>query len=1084
METTETQGGTSSTLKTSQQEGGEGSSSSEDNNNIHPPSKKAKTTGSGGGDAFVNMDAAYVAAEEARREAAKKKEDAEEGAGTMAVTSEVSLEAVEKTRKNLKHEFVAPEGYEAPEPKGEDYVRAREYPFTLDPFQQKATECIDVGESVLVAAHTSAGKTVVAEYAIALSLRNNARVIYTSPIKALSNQKFREFTEEFEDVGLMTGDVTINPSASCLVMTTEILRSMLFRGSEIMREVAWVVFDEIHYLRDATRGVVWEETLILLPDTVKYVFLSATIPNAREFASWISKLHKQACHVVYTDYRPTPLQFYLFPAGGTGLYLVVDEKGEFRERNFEKAIATLKSESSNDSYAGSARARGTKRTHRGSGPSDIFKLVSMINERGYDPVIVFSFSKRECETYASQMSKLDFNSPDEKELVEAVFVNAIDSLSEEDKSLPQITSILPLLQRGIGIHHSGLLPILKETIEILFQEGLIKALFATETFSIGLNMPAKTVVFTSLRKFDGVSMRFVRSGELTQMAGRAGRRGLDDRGIVILMLDEKVETDTTKEMIKGAPDELNSAFHVTYSTLLNMLRLEFADPEFILLSSFHQFQNEKSLPQMEAKLKALTAARSALTVDDEELHESYFNIQAQITKIRERVRSVMNLPRYVVPFLKPGRLVRVRADAENDFGWGVVVKASTRSDPKSPMESQHVVDVILACDGGDGSEPAFALAPRPPVPGGSSIPRIVPILIDLLDGVSTLRVRLPDKLTSADDIATSFAKVKEAQKRFESIPLLDPIENLGVKSDAFFKDLSKLEGLVGRLVAHPLLQGGEGDAGPSSSSSSGGKKGKKKGKKGKREEEGVEMSPAKLTQLALTADPGLPPSFEVFEQRKRLEAKIEELKVSIRESSHLALKEDMVRMQRVLRRLGFLTSDNVIELKGRVAVEINAGDELLLTEMIFDGVFSDLTPPETAAVLSTFVFQGKSKEEASINPKLTEVLNKMKVLARRIGQVKLDCKLELNLEEYVDSFQPHLVPAVLAWASGSSFADVCSLTDVFEGSIIRAIRRLDELLRQLASAAKSIGDVGLEEKFAQTSTAIRRDIVFAASLYL
>merc|ERR1711916_343616 len=156
--------------------------------------------------------------------------------------------------------------------------------------------------------------------------------------------------------------------------------------------------------------------------------------------------------------------------------------------------------------------------------------------------------------------------------------------------------------------------------------------------------------------------------------------------------------------------------------------------------------------------------------------------------------------------------------------------------------------------------------------------------------------------------------------------------------------------------------------------------------------------------------------------------------------------------------------------------EINAGDELLLTEMIFDGVFSDLTPPETAAVLSTFVFQGKSKEEASINPKLTEVLNKMKVLARRIGQVKL--------EEYVDSFQPHLVPAVLAWASGSSFADVCSLTDVFEGSIIRAIRRLDELLRQLASAAKSIGDVGLEEKFAQTSTAICRDIVFAASLYL
>jgi ATP-dependent helicase YprA (DUF1998 family) len=181
-----------------------------------------------------------------------------------------------------------------------------------------------------VSAHTSAGKTVVAEYAIAMALRDKQRVVYTSPIKALSNQKYRELHREFEDVGLMTGDVTLNPSASCLVMTTEILRNMLYRGSEVMREVAWVIFDEIHYMRDKDRGVVWEETLILLPDRVRYVFLSATIPNAAEFAMWIAKLHQQPCDVVYTDYRPTPLQHYVFPAGGDGLYLVVDEKGNFR----------------------------------------------------------------------------------------------------------------------------------------------------------------------------------------------------------------------------------------------------------------------------------------------------------------------------------------------------------------------------------------------------------------------------------------------------------------------------------------------------------------------------------------------------------------------------------------------------------------------------------------------------------------------------------------------------------------------------------------------------------------------------------
>ena len=180
---------------------------------------------------------------------------------------------------------------------------AKTYPFTLDPFQSQSILCIENDQSVLVSAHTSAGKTVVAEYAIALSLKNKQRVIYTTPIKALSNQKYREFHEEFSDVGLMTGDVTINPAASCLIMTTEILRSMLYRGSEIMREVGWVIFDEIHYMRDKERGVVWEETIILLPDNVHYVFLSATIPNARQFAEWIAHLHHQPCHVVYTDFR-------------------------------------------------------------------------------------------------------------------------------------------------------------------------------------------------------------------------------------------------------------------------------------------------------------------------------------------------------------------------------------------------------------------------------------------------------------------------------------------------------------------------------------------------------------------------------------------------------------------------------------------------------------------------------------------------------------------------------------------------------------------------------------------------------------
>ena len=292
---------------------------------------------------------------------------------------------------------------------------AKEFPFTLDPFQEVSIASIERNESVLVSAHTSAGKTVVAEYAIAQCLKNNQRIIYTSPIKALSNQKYREFNAEFGDVGLMTGDVTINPTATCLVMTTEILRSMLYRGSEIMREVAWVVFDEVHYLRDKSRGVVWEETIILLPDKVRYVFLSATIPNAMQFAEWIVKTHHQPCHVVYTDFRPTPLQHYLFPAGADGIHLVVDEKGVFREDNFNKAMAAIGEKGGDDGSNAMTQRKGKgkdKKTNKGGrndGPSDIYKIVKMIMMKNYNPVIVFSFSKKECENYALQMSQLAFN---------------------------------------------------------------------------------------------------------------------------------------------------------------------------------------------------------------------------------------------------------------------------------------------------------------------------------------------------------------------------------------------------------------------------------------------------------------------------------------------------------------------------------------------------------------------------------------------------------------------------------------------------------------------------------------------------
>lgn len=384
---------------------------------------------------------------------------------------------------------------------------------------------------------------------------NHASCIYFAHwivfiIQALSNQKFRDLQEEFSDVGLMTGDITINPTATCLVMTTEILRSMLYRGSELMREVAWVIYDEVHYMRDSERGVVWEESIILLPHRVRFVFLSATIPNASQFADWICAIHHQPCHVLYTNYRPTPLQHYIFPQGGDGLHLVVDERGKFREANFQKAMGTLQSGNVDAAAADAMLSSGNaKKRGRGGGAkgkkggqfSDLHRIVKLIMERNLNPVIVFSFSKKDCEKFALALNKEDYTDDVEKDLVTQVYTNAIESLGEDDQKLPQVLALLPLLKRGIGIHHGGLLPILKEIVEILFSEGLIKALFATETFSIGINMPAKTVVFTNTRKWDGKDFRWVTSGEYIQMSGRAGRRGKDDRGLVIQMLDGKLQ---------------------------------------------------------------------------------------------------------------------------------------------------------------------------------------------------------------------------------------------------------------------------------------------------------------------------------------------------------------------------------------------------------------------------------------------------------------------------------------------------------------------------------------------------------------
>ncbi|CUM65071.1 uncharacterized protein PRCAT00002693001 [Priceomyces carsonii] len=928
---------------------------------------------------------------------------------------------------------------------------ARRYPFTLDPFQDTAISCIDRNESVLVSAHTSAGKTVVAEYAIAQSLREKQRVIYTSPIKALSNQKYRELAAEFKDVGLMTGDVTINPDAGCIVMTTEILRSMLYRGSEIMREVAWVIFDEVHYMRDKSRGVVWEETMILLPDKVHYVFLSATIPNAMEFAEWIVKIHSQPCHVVYTDFRPTPLQHYLFPAGGDGIHLVVDEKGTFREENFQKAMASISDITGDD--PSSSESRGKKgQTFKGGnkdGKSDIYKIVKMIYMKRYNPVIVFSFSKRDCESLALKMSKLDFNNDDEREALTKIFNNAIGLLPESDKELPQIKNILPLLRRGIGIHHSGLLPILKEIIEILFQEGLLKVLFATETFSIGLNMPAKTVVFTSVRKWDGKGFRWVSGGEYIQMSGRAGRRGLDDRGIVIMMIDEKMEPQVAKGMVKGQADRLDSAFHLGYNMILNLMRVEGISPEFMLEHSFYQFQNAASVPVMEKELSELESSRDKIQIVDEADIKEYYELRKQLESYKDDVRKVMTHPGHILPFLQSGRVIKVKI-CDMDYGWGMVTSFSKRSNKKGSPQTYsahegYIVNVFVYSIFVDSPvnliKPFNPLLPegiRPSRKGEKSRAEYIPITLDSIHEISSVRLKVPDDLRSSSAKKTLLKTMKDLPNKLpDGIPLIDPIKSMKIEDSDFKALLSKVEVLESKLEANPL------------------------------------HGSVRLKAL-----------YDEYSQKVAVENKIKGLKNKILDTQAVIQLDDLRHRKRVLRRLGFCTQNDIIELKGRVACEISTGDELLLTELIFNGTFNDLSSEQSAALLSCFVFQERSKEVPRLKPELAEPLKSMQDMATKIAKILKECKIDIVEKEYVESFRPELMEVTYVWCKGATFTQICKMTDVYEGSLIRMFKRLEEMLRQLVTAAKTIGNVALQEKMEHAMSLVHRDIVSAASLYL
>ncbi|KAK2461501.1 hypothetical protein APHAL10511_005964 [Amanita phalloides] len=965
---------------------------------------------------------------------------------------------------------------------------ARKYPFELDTFQKQAVYHLEMGDSVFVAAHTSAGKTVVAEYAIALAERHMTRAIYTSPIKALSNQKYRDFKQTFSSssVGILTGDVQINPEASCLVMTTEILRSMLYKGADLIRDLEFVIFDEVHYVNDAERGVVWEEVIIMLPEHVNIILLSATVPNAKEFAGWVGRTKKKDIYVISTTKRPVPLEHYLY--AGRDKYKIVSADRKFvaegykgtgealkRKQDKEREAAGLPpihkvgarggtAAQKNNQRGGTThnRGRGVAMTSRGGSAISrtvhttldknlYVHLLNHLKKEGLLPAVIFTLSKRRCEENAATLTNADLCTSVEKSKVHIVIEKALERLKGSDKELPQIGRMKDLLSRGIGVHHGGLLPLVKELVEILFAQGLVKVLFATETFAMGVNMPAKCVVFSSVRKHDGRNFRDILPGEYTQMAGRAGRRGLDTTGTVIIIVGDKLpQQGALHTMILGEPGKLSSQFRLTYNMILNLLRVEALKVEEMIKRSFSENASQRLLPESQKqvqeeqqRLESFQKLHCKICVPDV---EAFYDESFEIVELNQQLLNMAVGYTQTSKMLASGRIIILKDGHFRRGNVGVLLKQApslVTEGGKLKTTRSYFVLALVHPDTKSGNNDVDPQQIPPLWP---------PLIADLQveDGTYELKTipvtsicLVTDRMIKIDADRIIGRRISEMT---ECIAILNGlVEEWKSRSSLLEIDWSRMRA----LDFQDVLQSRN------------------------------DLAQRIMNRVCLQC-PKFEAHYLIVHREKVLRARIAELKMRISDQN-LELIPDYEQRIEVLKALKFIDENSTVLLKGRVACEINSVNELVLTELILENTLARYSPEETVSLLSCFVFQEKTEVDHVISLKLEEGRSTIMAISDRIESIQDAYKI--SGEQYRSSINPGLMEVVYEWANGMPFEKITALTDVPEGTIVRVITRLDETCREVRDAARVIGDAELFRKMEECQTKIKRDIIFAASLY-
>ena len=552
---------------------------------------------------------------------------------------------------------------------------ASRYPFPLDAFQLEAVEALAHGESVLVAAPTGAGKTVVAEYAVERALERDGKTFYTTPLKALSNQKFGDFVAQHgaAKVGLLTGDNTINGEAPIVVMTTEVLRNMLYERSPTLNGLVSVVMDEVHYLQDPYRGAVWEEVLIHLPLSVSVVCLSATISNAEEFGEWIGTL-RGTTRVVIEEKRPVPLEHHYLI--GRDLHpMHVERNGQPIPNPY--IVSLDREEVRYKTYM--RRGSGTPQHHRIPRPREGHRrvyvprredVVEVLADHDLLPAIYFVFSRAGCDRSVEWLmaSGIRLTDADEATRIREFAEMRVAWMDEEDLSTLGFYAFAEALSAGVAAHHAGMLPVFKETVEELFEQGLVRVVFATETLSLGINMPARSVVIEDLWKFQGERHELLTPGEYTQLTGRAGRRGIDDLGHALVVYQRQVPFERVASLASTRTYELSSSFRPAYNMAVNLVRNYTREQAHRLLnSSFAQFLADRGVVALERELERdtsyLAGYREQMRCHLGDFRE-YCGLRENADRIREQARKgrgrvVADEIRDALGALRPGDVIFV-----------------------------------------------------------------------------------------------------------------------------------------------------------------------------------------------------------------------------------------------------------------------------------------------------------------------------------------------------------------------------------------------------------------------------------------